>query len=220
MQILQIVHLYLLPESRFLWQFLVKWWRNCRTKMTKNLNAVTVNWVSDFFFSLFLILLHSMTEIPVSQKGSMAMVLLLVTTWCFHRCVTECFLAFLSHGYKSQRCLSLMVIKAIFSVKINGILRWYVQAYAHDSHQLNIEVWFLLQSKVRSRFIRITSGRSVFFSANENITVLENVHEVCDDTLCPEKIFYSKHFCLFLLNYIFVIIIFLSWTKVKYIHQR
>lgn len=220
MQILQVVHLYLPPEGCYLWQFLVKWWRNCRIKMKKNLNAITVNWVSDFFFSLYLILLHSMTEIPVSQKGRMAMMLLLVTILCFQRFVTECFLAFLSPGYKSQRYLSLMVIKTIFSVRTNGIQRWYVQAYVHDSHQLNIEVWFLLQSKVRSRFIRLTSGRSVFFTANEKITALENVHKVCDDILCPEKIFYSKHFCLFLLNYNFVVIIFLRWSKAKYIHQR
>lgn len=109
--------------------------------------------------------------------------------------------------------------KAIFSVRINGIQKWHVQIYVHDSYQLNIEVWFLLQSRVRSRFIRTTSWRSGFFSATEKITVLENLHKVCDDTVCPEEVFYSKHFCLFLLNYIFMVIIFLIWTKVKYIHQ-
>lgn len=53
--------------------------------------------------------------------------------------------------------------KAIFSVRINGIQRWHVQVYVHDSYQLNIEVWFLLQSRGRSRFIRITSWRCQLF---------------------------------------------------------
>lgn len=51
---------------------------------------------------------------------------------------------------------------------------------------------------------------SGFFPATKRITVIENFHKACDDMVCQEKIFYSKHFCLFLLNYILVVIIFLS----------
>lgn len=147
------------------------------------------------------------------------MVLLLVATLCFQRSITECFSTIPSHGYRSQRCLSLTDIKSIFSVRINGIQRWYVQVYVHDSYQLNIEVWFLPRSRGRSRFIRITSRRSGCISAAEKITVLQSLHEVCADTVCPEEIFYSKHFSLLLWNCIFMVIIFLRRTKLKYIHQ-
>lgn len=63
------VHLYLLAWGHFLWQFLVKWWHNCRIKANQNLNEMTVNGVSDFLFPWFLIVPHFMTESPVSQKG-------------------------------------------------------------------------------------------------------------------------------------------------------